>query len=307
MFSFNQYYERLSRADLMLTGILLAFVLAVSALYGLRVFLKGRATFSRVDKQGGSALLNKGLMEMAYWMIQPLGRGLVAAGITPNMISWTSFFFGIFSGIALAYGHFGFGGFFALIAGFLDSLDGLVARFTGVSSDAGEVLDATIDRYVEGFFLGGLVIYYREIPVLQVLCLLALMGSFMVSYSTAKAEALFISPPKGSMRRPERAVYLTLGAVLSPISITLFESLHLYSIPVGYPMVMAVGLVAVLSNVSAAERMYAISQEIRKKEKEVSLQKSRDSVRVGEGHQEDKTSTLDRMATSVANAQDEKI
>ena len=82
---------------------------------------------------------------------------------------------------------------------------------TGVSSDAGEVLDAAVDRYVEFFFLGGLMIYYRDIAALLILTLFALVGSFMVSYSSAKAEALHVPAPKGSMRRPERAVYLTAG------------------------------------------------------------------------------------------------
>jgi CDP-diacylglycerol---glycerol-3-phosphate 3-phosphatidyltransferase len=260
--------SRWSYANLVSTGILLALAIVISALYLLRVILKGKAQYSRVDSQGGSALLNKNVMEMGYWFIQPLGRLLVAMHITPNQISWTSFLFGILSGAALAYGHFGFGALFAFVAGFLDSLDGIVARLSGVASDAGEVLDATIDRYVEGFFLGGLTIYYHDHPALQVLTLLALMGSFMVSYSSAKAEALQISPPKGSMRRPERSVYLTLGAVLSPISITLFETVRSYQNPIGYPMVMAVGLIAVLANVSAAERMYAIAVEIRRREAE---------------------------------------
>ena len=259
--------SRFTYADLVSTGILLSLALILVGLYLLRVYIKGRAHYARVDQQGGSALLNKGLMEMAYWSLQPLGRFLVALHITPNQLTWTSFAFGLLSGCTLAYGHFGFGGFFAVIAGFLDSLDGLVARMSGVSSDAGEILDATVDRYVEGFFLAGLTIYYNEFPVLQILCLLGMMGSFMVSYSTAKAEALNVSPPKGSMRRPERAVYLTLGAILSPISITLFESVRNYHNPIGYPMVLAVGMIAVLTNVSAAERMLAIATEIRKRER----------------------------------------
>ena len=39
----------------------------------------------------------------------------------------------------------------------------------------------------------------------------------MVSYSTAKAEALGVEPPRGAMRRQERAVYFVLGAALVPI------------------------------------------------------------------------------------------
>jgi CDP-diacylglycerol---glycerol-3-phosphate 3-phosphatidyltransferase len=174
---------------------------------------------------------------------------------------------GFLAGGFLAAGHFGFGAIFATISGLLDSLDGMVARISGVASDAGEVLDAAVDRYVEFFFLSGLVIYYREILVLQVLSLLALLGSFMVSYSTAKAEALQINAPKGSMRRPERAVYLTLGAALSAVTIPWLETYRELSIPIGYPMVMALGLVALVANVSAIERFWAIAKAIRFREK----------------------------------------
>ncbi|MBC7386674.1 MAG: CDP-alcohol phosphatidyltransferase family protein [Cryobacterium sp.] len=250
------------------TLVLLALVFVLTMVYAVRLVLKGRVHYARVDKQGGSALLSKGLMEMAYWWLQPLARFLVALGITPNMISWTSLVFGLLAGICLAFGHFGFGGACAVVSGFMDSLDGMVARLTGVSSDAGEVLDATIDRYAEGFFISGLVIYYRDIPVLQVLALMALMGSFMVSYSSAKAEALNVDPPKGSMRRPERAVYLTLGAILSPITIAEYEYVRDYPIAIGFPMVIALGMIAVLANASAIERMAAIAKEMRKREAE---------------------------------------
>jgi phosphatidylglycerophosphate synthase len=167
-------------------------------------------------------------------------------------------------------GHFGFGAVFATISGFLDSLDGMVARSSGVASDAGEVLDAVVDRYVEFFFLSGLVVYYRQIPVLQVLALLALLGTFMVSYSTAKAEALGVEPAKGSMRRPERAVYLILGAALSALTIPWLETHGESGIHIGYPMVAALGLVALVANVSSIERFWSIATAVRRREKDFS-------------------------------------
>jgi CDP-diacylglycerol--glycerol-3-phosphate 3-phosphatidyltransferase len=263
-----------SSYNLKSTLFLLGAVAVLTVAYTVRLVFKGRAQFARVDKQGGSALLSKGVMEMAYWSLQPAARALVAFGVTPNMISWTSLLFGLLAGICLAFGHFGFGGAFALVSGLMDSLDGMVARLTGVSSDAGEVLDATVDRYAEAFFISGLVLYYRDIPVLQVLALLALMGSFMVSYSSAKAEALQVEPPKGSMRRPERALYLTLGAILSPITISEFEYVRDYPIAIGFPMVIALGLIAVLANASAIERMAAIAKEMRRRECQAAVRKA---------------------------------
>jgi CDP-diacylglycerol---glycerol-3-phosphate 3-phosphatidyltransferase len=254
--------------DLIYTLAMISLVALIGVAYGVRVLLKGRAEHDRVNRQGGSALLSKGVMEGAYWTLQPIGRLLVACRITPNQISWTSFVFAILTAFCLSFGHFGFGAGFAAVSALLDALDGMVARLTGSASDAGEVLDTTVDRYSEFLFLSGLVIYYREIPVLMVLTLLALAGSFMVSYSTAKAEALHVDPPKGSMRRPERALYLTLGAALSPITISWFETPHEFPVPVGHPMVFALGLVAVLSNLSAIERLWAVSRAVRAREAE---------------------------------------
>ncbi|HEY1231828.1 MAG TPA: CDP-alcohol phosphatidyltransferase family protein [Candidatus Binatia bacterium] len=241
-------------------------VLFLVTTYGVRVLVKGRAHFDRIDRQGGSRLLSKGAMEIGYWILSPLARALVSLRVTPNQISWMSFGFGALAGVFLALGHFGFGAICATLCGLLDSVDGMVARLSGAASDAGEVLDAAIDRYVEFFFLVGLIIYYREQPVLQLLALIALLGSFMVSYSTTKAEALQIEPPNGLMRRPERAVYLTAGAALSAPSIAWFERTPEFSIPLAYPMVLALSMVAVFANFSAVERFWLIARALRQRE-----------------------------------------
>ena len=240
--------------------------------YAVKVLLQGKTQYDRVEKQGGSALLSKGLMEMAYWGLQPVGDLLIFLRLSPNAISTLSFVFGGLTGIALAFGHFGSAGFLSTISSLMDSLDGMVARKTGVASDSGEVLDAAVDRYVEFFFFAGLIVYYREIPWLVILSSFALLGSFMVSYSTAKAEALHVTPPRGNMRRTERALYLTLGAILSPISIQSYEvpaayiSHSLYPIEIGYPMVFALFLVAVFANRSALQRLASIAHQVKARE-----------------------------------------
>jgi CDP-diacylglycerol---glycerol-3-phosphate 3-phosphatidyltransferase len=244
-------------------------VLLLAVAYGVRLAVKGRVHFDRIDRRGGSPLLSKGALELGYWVLQPVARLLALLRVGPNQVSWVSFGFGFLAGGCLAVGHFGFGAIFATFAGLLDSLDGMVARISGMASGAGEILDAAVDRYVEFFFLSGLVIYYREIPGLQILALLALLGSFMVSYSTSKAEALKIEPPKGSMRRPERAVYLTLGAALSALTVPWLEMHREGSVALAYPMVLAMGLVAVVANVSAIARFRSIAKSVRVRERDL--------------------------------------
>lgn len=253
------------RSDFILISLLFGAALVLCVAYFVRVKLKGKAQYDRIDKQGSSALLGKGVMQMTYWGLQPIGDFCVKAGVSPNMISWLSLFFGVLTMIAFIYGHFGTAGFLSAVASLLDSIDGMVARKTGKASDSGEVLDAAIDRVVEFLFIAGLVIYYREIPWLMTISLAALLGCFMVSYSTAKAEALHVEPPRGNMRRTERGLYLTLGAVLAPISIQSFETAGVYPVSIGYPMVFALCMVAFFGNLSAVQRLYAIAKAVGRK------------------------------------------
>jgi len=258
--------------DFVNTIALLAILGLVIAAYSVKLILKGRTQYDRVNRQGGSVLMGRGMMEVGYWALQPVAKLLVFLHVSPNQISWASLVFGGISGTALAYGYFGFAALFACYSAFMDCLDGMVARMTEVASDAGEVLDAAVDRYVEFFFLAGLIIYYREEPLFQMIALFALAGSFMVSYSTAKAEALHIPPPPGIMRRPERAFYLTLGAALSTFQIPWLDSYFNFSKPVGYPLLLATFAIAVLSNVSAIERLWTIGRAMREREAAAQLQ-----------------------------------
>ena len=95
-----------------------------------------------------------------------------------------------------------------------DILDGQVARLTKTGSNRGELLDAAVDRYTEFAFLAGVLIYFRDSVWWMLLTLAAMLASFMVSYASAKAEALQVSPPRGLMRRHERGTYLIAGVGL---------------------------------------------------------------------------------------------
>jgi phosphatidylglycerophosphate synthase len=258
--------------------VLLGILALVAVAYSVKLIHKGRTRYDRVNRQGGSVLMGRGMMEIGYWALQPIAKLLVFLHVTPNQISWASLVFGGLAGTALAYGYFGFAALFSCYSAFMDCLDGMVARMTEVASDAGEVLDAAVDRYVEFFFLAGLVIYYREFALFQLVALAALAGSFMVSYSTAKAEALHIPPPPGIMRRPERAFYLTLGAALSTFSIPQLDGYFNFSKPVGYPLLLATFAVAVLSNIAAIERLWTIGRAMREREAAAQLQELEEVV-----------------------------
>jgi len=228
--------------------------------YVLRMLFGGRVRHERTEADGGSVLLRKPFMEGVYWMLEPLVGWLAAAGATPNAVTLFSLLPAFLAGVALANGWFALGALLATMAQFADILDGLLARKLGMASDAGEVIDAAVDRYVELFFLGGLAVHYRSHPMLLVV-LAALGAAFMVSYSTAKAEAMGVKPPRGAMRHAERGTYLLLGAGLTPFAGELFArspSLAVRELPI----VLALVLVAVVGNLSVARRFAAVAREL---------------------------------------------
>ncbi|HTA20142.1 MAG TPA: CDP-alcohol phosphatidyltransferase family protein [Polyangia bacterium] len=234
----------------------------VPTIYLVRTHLKGRARHARTDADGGSVFLNKASMEMGYWMLAPIVEALAALHITPNMVTLFSLVPATLAAVAAGLGWFGLACVLATLGSLCDLVDGVLARRTGVASDAGEVLDAAVDRYIEFLFLAGVAVYYRTHWMMLALTLAALFGSFMVSYTTAKAEAMGVEPPRGSMRRAERAVYLLVAAGLTPFSRVLFASTPSHALR-ELPMVFALILVALVTNVSVVQRFAAIAAALR--------------------------------------------
>jgi CDP-diacylglycerol--glycerol-3-phosphate 3-phosphatidyltransferase len=245
-------------SDLACSFCLLAALVGGAAAYVRRRSLAGPgqarsgAEWSeRVTREGRSVFLGRGPMQAFYSLIERAGRACVALGWSANGISWASLALGVGAGPALATGHFGIGAGLAALSATGDALDGWVARRTGTASDGGEILDATVDRYTESAFLAGLAVYFRASVILLALTLAALVASFMMSYGTAKAEAVRIDAPRGSMRRAERAAYLIGGAALTPLAEAAFPS----SAWATAPIVLALLLVALVGNVSAIQRL----------------------------------------------------
>lgn len=232
--------------------------------YLLRSLLRGRARHDRTDADGGSVFLNKASMEMGYWLVAPVINGLASAGVSANVVTLLCLVPAIGAAVAGALGWFGLACVLATMAAYGDIVDGLLARKLGTSSEAGEVLDAAIDRYGEFLFLAGLAIYYRTHWIVLALVLLAILGSFMVSYSTAKAEAMGVKPPRGSMRRAERSVYLYVAAGLTSVWKVFFgdSASHLLH---ELPIILGVTVVGVVSNVSVVQRCALIMQALRER------------------------------------------
>jgi CDP-diacylglycerol--glycerol-3-phosphate 3-phosphatidyltransferase len=229
-------------------------------LYGVRIAARGVFHSDRVSKIGGTALVGRGIMDATYWAIEPLVRGLAAIGVTPNGLTWSALVTGLGAGVALAFGWFGLATLLATMSTIGDILDGQVARLTNSGSDRGELLDAAVDRYTEFAFLAGLAIFLRTSWWQMVLALAAMLASFMVSYASAKAEALHVAPPRGLMRRHERATYLIAGIGLTPV---VGPVLAERGLPYVTLCLIALSVVALFGNLSAVLRLVRIGRALR--------------------------------------------
>jgi CDP-diacylglycerol--glycerol-3-phosphate 3-phosphatidyltransferase len=252
--------------DLAIAIAHIGFFFLLAAAYALRSVIAGRVRHARTDADGGSLFLNKSTMEMVYWILDPIISFIAALRITPNMVTLFSLVPAAGAGVAIGFGWFGLASVLAVMATFCDIIDGLLARKTGVASSAGEVIDAAVDRYGEMFWFGGLVYYYRGHDEVLFIVLTALVGAFMVSYATAKAEAMGVPAPRGAMRRGERAAYFIFGSAFTPVFMALFgssPSLALRELPI----ILALSIIAVVANISVVQRLVAVIEALRAKEK----------------------------------------
>jgi CDP-diacylglycerol---glycerol-3-phosphate 3-phosphatidyltransferase len=137
-----------------------------------------------------------------------------------------------------------------LLSGFFDIIDGALARKTNQVTRFGGILDSTLDRISEAAVLLGIMAFYLFndqlfSPWIILLIGLAIMGSFLVSYVRARAEALKIECQVGIFTRAERVIILALGLLLS-------------SLP--YVLVGALAIIALLSIVTMIQRLMHVAR-----------------------------------------------
>jgi len=180
----------------------------------------------------------------------------VFAHISPDVLTITGL---ALNGVACAFFAFAggkdyrsplllqIGGLVALVASIFDMLDGRVARLRGRETKFGAFLDSTMDRYSDMVLFMGLMILYARVDRTpqMVLVWVAAFGSFMTSYARARAESLIPRCTVGLLERPERIVLLVVGALTNR-------------------MVAVLWIIAVLSNITAVQRVVYTYVELKK-------------------------------------------
>ncbi len=105
-----------------------------------------------------------------------------------------------------------------VVGSLLDILDGALARAGGKSTPFGAFIDSTTDRVGEGAMLAAIALAFSRHGQdwAVVLAVAAVVGSFLVSYTRARAEALGLRGDVGLGSRAERVVVITAGLVFAP-------------------------------------------------------------------------------------------
>lgn len=178
-------------------------------------------------------------------VIDPIARGLLRIGITPNTITAIGFLLSTVAAVFASQGKFTIAGLILLIAAPLDVVDGSMARLIGIPTQYGSLIDSVTDRYSELVVFGGMMFYFinTQNTLAAMLVYIAAAGSVLVSYVKARAEGLNLSAKVGLLTRVERLIILIICLI--------------FNIPT-----VALWIIAVLANYTAIQRLLYVRKQV---------------------------------------------
>ncbi|MGM9705727.1 MAG: CDP-alcohol phosphatidyltransferase family protein [Prevotella sp.] len=206
------------------------------------------------------------LQKLIYIIINPIIKGMIKIGITPNAVTTIGLLLNIVAAAMLVYASalfapesttiVGWAGAVILFAGLFDMMDGRLARMGNMSSTFGAFYDSVLDRYSELFTLSGIAVFMMSNLWIwsSIATFAAIIGSIMVSYARARAEGLGIECKVGFMQRPERVVVTSLGAIVCGLTSELCA------------LTVAMVLIAVCANITAFWRVAHCHKVLTKKQ-----------------------------------------
>lgn len=232
------------------------------------------------------ASIGRGAKRILNLMVRSLARHAV----NPNALTVIGVLINLVCGMLFGLGYFFSAGLVLILANLFDMLDGNVARSTGRVTAFGGFLDSSLDRLSDMIaFLGIMVFYARDTPYHSTLNVFlagaAMIGSALISYTSARAENIIPKCDVGFFRRPERIVLLIIGALSTHLESTNFFANR---------MPAALLILAVGSYWTFAHRMYHTWCEINRLAAHQTSEQQEDSTR-----QPDDATTSDNRAAYV--------
>jgi len=184
--------------------------------------------------------------------------GLARTRITPNMLTAAGVSLCAIGAVFVYFEYrnellwFWLGAGVFVAGSVLDILDGALARAGGKQTPFGAFIDSTTDRASEALMLGAIALVFMrdENEVALGLTIAAIAGSFLVSYTRARAEALGLRGDVGIGSRAERVVVISVGLILAPWG----------ALP------WAIGVLAATAWITVLQRVLHVRRELRARE-----------------------------------------
>jgi CDP-diacylglycerol--glycerol-3-phosphate 3-phosphatidyltransferase len=196
----------------------------------------------------GDSLLPAWVKETVRAILDPIVRLALAMHVTANTVTVLGLVITVVAAILIGSGGLLAGALILMGGSLLDAVDGALARATGGGTPFGGFLDSTIDRASEAIVYLAIAAYYLQSssPTWPVLAaFIALAGSFMVSYSRARAEGIGVSAAVGIAPRTERLVLIIAGLGLAGLGI-------------GPALIAALWIIAALTVATTAQRIWHV-------------------------------------------------
>ena len=142
---------------------------------------------------------------------------LIESRLTPNAISVSGLILNLAAAVLVTQRLFFLAGLSFIVGSVMDTLDGRYSRMSGKGTLFGAFLDSTLDRIEEGIVLTAVAWYFADSgdAIAASACVITVLGSLMVSYTRARAEALGVECKVGIATRPVRVVILSIGLVFA--------------------------------------------------------------------------------------------
>jgi CDP-diacylglycerol--glycerol-3-phosphate 3-phosphatidyltransferase len=179
---------------------------------------------------------------------------LIESRLTPNAISIAGLVGNLIAALLVTQRLFTLAGIAFIAGSVMDTLDGRYSRMSGKGTLFGAFFDSTLDRIEEGVVLAAVAGYFAATgdDFAAAMCVVAVLGSLMVSYTRARAEALGVECKVGLATRPVRVVILSAGLVFAKgAGLGDFELLA-----------PAVYLIAALTIVTTIQRVWHVRNEL---------------------------------------------
>lgn len=177
------------------------------------------------DLQRGSSLLSTRVKEGGRALLAPVVRAAIALHITPNTVTVIGLLITIVASTLVGTGWLLLGAAILTAGSLLDAVDGALARAQGGGTPFGGFLDSTLDRAGESIVyigVGAWALTTLADPLWPVLAaMVAMGGSFLVSYAHARAQGIGLAADVGLAPRTERLVIVIAGIALAGLGFTI--------------------------------------------------------------------------------------